>query len=121
LPDGPEKSTSNLEAPLERAQEEESSRRKILESEVSKLTQNIDILVSVAPSARVSRAVLRSLAEQEKWIDAVLLGSSSTTLSAEDEQALSKGIEVDALQRAIAVARQRIDAALRASDEILGE
>lgn len=121
LPDGTAKSTSNLDAPTERAQERESSGGKILESEVSELTQNIDILVSVAPSARVSRAAFRSLAEEEKWIDAILLGTSSTILSAEDEQALSRGIEVDDLQRAIAVARQRIDAALRASDDILGE
>ena len=92
-----------------------------VESKRSELAQKIALVESVAPGSRVSRAAYRSLAEESRWIDSILLGASTTPISQEDTEALAQGLEVDRLQRAIVAAQRRIDAVLRASEDVLGE
>jgi len=95
--------------------------RSQVESKRSELAQKIALVESVAPGSRVSRAAYRSLAEESRWIDSILLGASTTPISQEDTQALAQGLEVDRLQRAIVAAQRRIDTVLRASEDVLGE
>lgn len=92
-----------------------------IESKRSELTQNIALLESVSPAARLSRAAYRTLDEQSRWLDSALAGTSAPQISQEDTEALKQGLEVDRLQRAIVAAQRRIDAVLRASDDVLGE
>lgn len=92
-----------------------------VESKRAELVQKISLLESVAPGSRVARSAYRTHTEQKRWLNNVLLSAPAPSMNPEDAEAVQRGIEVDKLQRAIVAAQRRIDAVLRASDDILGE
>lgn len=93
----------------------------LVESKRADLVQKIALLETVAPGSRVARSAFRTLQEQQRWINGILSRAPAPEVNQEDMEAIQRGIEVDKLQRAIVVAQRRIDAVLRASDDILGE
>lgn len=112
-PSGPRSATGELNS-----RDEEQAR---VESKRSELVQKISLLESVAPGARVARSAYRTLGEQKRWLNSILLTAPGPSINPQDAEAIERGIEVDKLQGAIVAAQRRIDAVLRASDDILSE